>query len=172
MNQDTAFIEAIRANPCDDFRRLVYADWLEERGDPRAEYIRLVAELAALVEKKRSPVRLRARLRQLTATISQEWRESVGKRFDVFLLSFRPEKKIRTIAAVRRVTGLGLKDAVDLVEGVPALVKGFLLREEAETLREDLETGYMPNFLLGERLPEGEWCCVAAIRDWKNPPNS
>jgi uncharacterized protein (TIGR02996 family) len=39
---DTSFIEAILAAPDDDSLRLIYADWLEERGDIRAEYLRLL----------------------------------------------------------------------------------------------------------------------------------
>jgi uncharacterized protein (TIGR02996 family) len=38
---DDAFLGAILAEPDDDTPRLVYADWLEERGDPRGEFIRL-----------------------------------------------------------------------------------------------------------------------------------
>lgn len=41
MNDDKDFIRAILADPADDTLRLVYADWLEERGDPRAEFLRL-----------------------------------------------------------------------------------------------------------------------------------
>src|SRR5213078_1683780 len=41
-----AFLRAIRAAPDDDLPRLVYADYLDERGDPRGEFIRLQCELA------------------------------------------------------------------------------------------------------------------------------
>src|SRR5262245_46917946 len=44
---DEAFLQAILANPDDDHLRLIYADWLEERGDPRGEFIRVQIELAA-----------------------------------------------------------------------------------------------------------------------------
>jgi uncharacterized protein (TIGR02996 family) len=46
MNDDRDFIRAIAADPADNTLRLVYADWLEERGDGRAEFLRLEAELA------------------------------------------------------------------------------------------------------------------------------
>jgi uncharacterized protein (TIGR02996 family) len=46
MTDDQAFLQAIRANFADDAVRLVYADWLEERGDPRAEFIRVECALA------------------------------------------------------------------------------------------------------------------------------
>jgi uncharacterized protein (TIGR02996 family) len=65
--KEEAFLESIRANPRDNTARLVYADWLEERGDPRADYLRVLCEWLAghsdreqqLIEQERE---LRARL--------------------------------------------------------------------------------------------------------------
>jgi uncharacterized protein (TIGR02996 family) len=48
MTDDATFIRAIQDNPNDDSIRLVYADWLEERGDSRGEYLRLAGRLAEL----------------------------------------------------------------------------------------------------------------------------
>jgi uncharacterized protein (TIGR02996 family) len=48
VGEDQAFLEAIRANPKDESLKLVYADWLEERGDPRAEFLRLQHQLQTL----------------------------------------------------------------------------------------------------------------------------
>jgi uncharacterized protein (TIGR02996 family) len=48
MNDNDAFLRAIREDPNDPARRLVYADWLEEHGDPKAEYLRLSCRLAEL----------------------------------------------------------------------------------------------------------------------------
>jgi uncharacterized protein (TIGR02996 family) len=45
MSTENAFLQAIHDNPEDDTTRLVYADFLEERGDPRGEFIRLEVEL-------------------------------------------------------------------------------------------------------------------------------
>ncbi|HZY90594.1 MAG TPA: TIGR02996 domain-containing protein [Gemmataceae bacterium] len=45
MSDDAAFLRAIADAPTDDAPRLVYADWLEERGDPRAEFLRLEVSL-------------------------------------------------------------------------------------------------------------------------------
>jgi large subunit ribosomal protein L7/L12 len=53
--------------------------------------------------------------------------------FDVILKSFG-EKKINVIKVVRSATGLGLKEAKDLVEGAPGEVKTALPKEEAEEL--------------------------------------
>jgi uncharacterized protein (TIGR02996 family) len=46
VTQDEAFLQSIREDPDDDGLRLIYADWLEERGDPRGEFIRVQVELA------------------------------------------------------------------------------------------------------------------------------
>jgi uncharacterized protein (TIGR02996 family) len=48
MTEEADLLRAIRDDPDDDAPRLIYADWLEERGDPRAEFIRIQCELARL----------------------------------------------------------------------------------------------------------------------------
>jgi large subunit ribosomal protein L7/L12 len=58
--------------------------------------------------------------------------------FDVVLES-AGDKKINVIKAVRGATGLGLKEAKELVEGAPATVKEALPKEEAEKLQKELE---------------------------------
>ncbi len=58
--------------------------------------------------------------------------------FDVVLSSFG-EKKINVIKEVRAITGLGLKEAKDLVESVPQPVKEAAAKEEAEQIKERLE---------------------------------
>ena len=58
--------------------------------------------------------------------------------FDVILEGFG-DKKIGVIKVVRAATGLGLKEAKDLVEGVPAKVKEGLSKEDAEKLKKELE---------------------------------
>ena len=58
--------------------------------------------------------------------------------FDVILEGFG-DKKIGVIKVVRAVTSLGLKEAKDLVEGVPAKIKEGLSKEAAEKLKKELE---------------------------------
>ena len=58
--------------------------------------------------------------------------------FDVMLTSFG-EKKVAVIKAVRAITSLGLKEAKDLVEGVPASVKEGAGKDEAEEMKKQLE---------------------------------
>ena len=58
--------------------------------------------------------------------------------FDVVLEGFG-DKKIGVIKVVRQATGLGLKEAKDLVEGVPSKVKEGLSKADAEKLKKELE---------------------------------
>lgn len=58
--------------------------------------------------------------------------------FDVVLEGFG-DKKIGVIKVVRGATGLGLKEAKDLVEGVPSKVKEGVSKEDAEKLKKELE---------------------------------
>ena len=58
--------------------------------------------------------------------------------FDVILTGFG-DKKVGVIKAVREVTGLGLKEAKDLVEGAPAPVKEGASKDEAEEIKKKIE---------------------------------
>ena len=58
--------------------------------------------------------------------------------FDV-VLKGGGDKKIQVIKVVRAATGLGLKEAKDLVEGAPKTVKEGLTKEEAEKLKKEIE---------------------------------
>ena len=58
--------------------------------------------------------------------------------FDVILAS-AGDKKIQVIKVVREITGLGLKEAKDLVDGAPKPVKEGLSKEEADALKTKLE---------------------------------
>ena len=58
--------------------------------------------------------------------------------FDVVLSSFG-EKKVSVIKAVRAITGLGLKEAKDLVESAPSAVKEGANKDEAEEIKKQIE---------------------------------
>ena len=58
--------------------------------------------------------------------------------FDVILTSFG-EKKINVIRIVREITGLGLKEAKALVDGVPGKIKEGVTKEEAEEVKKKVE---------------------------------
>ena len=58
--------------------------------------------------------------------------------FDVVLTSFG-DKKVGVIKAVRTITGLGLKEAKDLVESAPSAIKEGISKDEVEDIKKQLE---------------------------------
>lgn len=58
--------------------------------------------------------------------------------FDVVMSSFG-EKKVNVIKVIRAITGLGLKEAKDLVEGAPSTVKEGVSKDEAADIKKQLE---------------------------------
>jgi len=61
--------------------------------------------------------------------------------FTVVLEGFDAAKKINVIKVVRELTGLGLKEAKDLVEGSPKPVKENISKDDAEKMKKQLEDG-------------------------------
>lgn len=59
--------------------------------------------------------------------------------FNVILTGYEAEKKIQVIKVVRQITALGLKEAKDLVEGVPKPVKEAVSKDEAANIKKMLE---------------------------------
>ena len=59
--------------------------------------------------------------------------------FDVVLTGFDAAKKLAVIKAIREITGLGLKEAKDTVEGAPKTIKEGASKEDAEKLKAELE---------------------------------
>jgi len=59
--------------------------------------------------------------------------------FSVTLKEYPADKKVTVIKVVREITGLGLKEAKDLVEGVPALVKDAVAKADVEVIKKKLE---------------------------------
>jgi serine/threonine-protein kinase len=77
---ESAFLTAVRDDPFAPDPRLVYADWLEERGDPRAEYLRL---LCAPFDPQGAPAAAFERLRECRAALDPAWIERVRFPHDV-----------------------------------------------------------------------------------------
>src|SRR5262249_51186381 len=73
QHRDQAFLQAVVADPADDATRLIYADWLEEQGDPRAHYLRLEVELAAVPPEGDEATEVRDALLGLRSRISPRW---------------------------------------------------------------------------------------------------
>ena len=64
--------------------------------------------------------------------------EAAKDEFDVIMTSFG-ENKVAVIKAIRAITGLGLKEAKEMVEGAPATVKEAAPKSEAEEIKKQLE---------------------------------
>ena len=62
----------------------------------------------------------------------------VKEDFDVVMTAFG-DNKVNVIKAIRAITGLGLKEAKDMVEGVPSVVKEAAPKAEAESIKKQLE---------------------------------
>jgi large subunit ribosomal protein L7/L12 len=61
--------------------------------------------------------------------------------FTVVLAGVDPAKKVNVIKVVREITGLGLKEAKDLVEGAPQTVKEGVAKADADAMKKKLEEG-------------------------------
>ena len=97
------------------------------------------AELSKLLEEKwgvsaAAPVAMAAAAAPGAEAAAAEEKDE----FDVILLS-SGDKKIQVIKEVRSITGLGLKEAKDLVESAPKAVKEGVTKEEAAKLKEQIE---------------------------------
>jgi large subunit ribosomal protein L7/L12 len=68
-----------------------------------------------------------------------EEKEEEKTAFDLQLTGFDAKSKIKVIKEIRTITGLGLKDAKEMVEGAPKVVKKDIKMEEAEELKAKLE---------------------------------
>jgi large subunit ribosomal protein L7/L12 len=97
------------------------------------------AELATLLEEKwgvsaAAPVAVAAAAGPVAAGEAAEEKTE----FDVILTTFG-DKKIQVIKEVRSITGLGLKEAKELVEGVPKALKEGVTKDESETIKKAIE---------------------------------
>jgi large subunit ribosomal protein L7/L12 len=59
--------------------------------------------------------------------------------FTVTLKEYPADKKVTVIKVIRELTGLGLKEAKDLVEGAPSMVKEAVSKADSETMKKKLE---------------------------------
>ena len=98
-----------------------------------------VVELISDMEKKfgvtaAAPVAVAAAPAAAAAAPAEEKTE-----FTVTLKEYPADKKVTVIKVIREITGLGLKEAKDLVEGAPSTVKEAVSKADSETMKKKLE---------------------------------
>ncbi|HVK10290.1 MAG TPA: TIGR02996 domain-containing protein [Gemmataceae bacterium] len=128
---EAGFLEAVAAAPLDDAPRLVYADWLDERGEAaKAEYLRLVVRLSAAPDEQ--PVL--ARLLELSpGAADHDWRMAVGGVFELVVGRLGPFRMLAGVLRRLFQTGAPLLQGSTLTN--PPLTIRNLTRETAELLR-------------------------------------
>ncbi len=122
------------------------SDKTKVKGDKKEEVIKAiegmnVLELSELIKVLEDRFGVQAAAPQVVSQVapSEEKKEEEKAEFDV-VLSEIGSKKIQVIKEVRKLTSLGLKEAKDLVEQVPKPVKQGVGKEEAQKIKETLET--------------------------------
>jgi uncharacterized protein (TIGR02996 family) len=150
MNRADAFLQAIRDAPEDDTPRLIFADWLEEQGDPasvaRAEFIRVQCALATLPEDDDRRWALETRQKQLLWQHGKHWARPLRRlvRTWEFRRGFIEGITVRTgdflangdelfrLAPIRHVRLLGAADLLPELAGSPHLarMRGLDLRHQ------------------------------------------
>jgi uncharacterized protein (TIGR02996 family) len=73
MDEENGFIQAILADPENEALRLIYADWLEERGDPRGDFLRLDCALRRMSKDEEDYAATEARWREMRAVFQPDW---------------------------------------------------------------------------------------------------
>ena len=99
-----------------------------------------VMEVVELIEAMEEKFGVSAAAAVAAAPVAAAAGEAAAEKdeFDVVMTSFG-DNKVAVIKAVRAVTGLGLKEAKDMVEGVPSTIKEAAAKAEAEDLKKQLE---------------------------------
>jgi uncharacterized protein (TIGR02996 family) len=121
MNHERDFLAAIAGDSENDALRLIYADWLEDQGDARCEYVRAMCELLNGPQRKDAArERLLLAVADFHAIGDLDWALQIARRVDVILHTVdRPLLLLQLMAEIRRITNLNDYNAIDLVRGMP-----------------------------------------------------
>jgi uncharacterized protein (TIGR02996 family) len=141
MHEEQSFLDQLIGDPNDDVTRLVYADWLDEHGDPRGAYLRAEQELAALSEDDPRFADLQREVSKTAWALDAEWLAMAGRRWEVWLLAYYQHgllRKGRVAQAIRELTGCGQAHANKLAEAAPCPVARSCHRTQAEVSRDHL----------------------------------
>ena len=151
-NSEAIFIRSIQESPDDDAQRAIYADWLEERDDPRADYLRLESELRAIVPTEATDPDVQRDLLTKSALLQQQlrvaeaaviamdshWIDEIGIGMDVVLLDFG-KLKLDVVKQMRGITMFDLMTCKWLTETTPSVVLPALTAPVARRTFESLD---------------------------------
>lgn len=158
MSIEDSFIQAATAHPEDEAPRLIYADWLEERGDPRGEYLRLCVEMASLPPHSDRYADLKLRQKALHGRMDAKWLATMG-----LIPKHRP--LFSTLPARRLERWRLVEEFIDVWYRPLQAADGF---SEAELAAAEKKLGF--------RLPAAlrEWYALAGKRDdvWSKQDDS
>lgn len=79
METEKDFLREIELHPDDNTTRLIYADWLDEQGDPRGEYLRIHCELASVSQSDERYKSLVEREKELQLQFDAKWLDAIGQ---------------------------------------------------------------------------------------------
>jgi uncharacterized protein (TIGR02996 family) len=145
MPEESAFLDAIRTSPDDDTPRLVYADWLEERSDPRGEFLRLDGAIAQLAVADPRYAEVESRLELLAGVIDRGWLARVGERnelrYDVIRTACPPHLRGIVLLNLCRLRGIQLGSPAyfptrRLLEVAPGTIERGQRRVDAEAVKQ------------------------------------
>lgn len=172
MADEQTFLDEIVANPDDDTPRLIYADWLEEQGNARGEFIRVQCELATLRKTQTRYRELRAREKELWLHHGAEWVKGFpySLRRCVFRRGFIEESavalsyfvrnwaKICRLTPLRHVTFTQVRDQLKILEDCPGLEKIRSIRLKNAYPGVDTRPLARSPFLKNIETIVGRWC--------------
>lgn len=148
VTDDEAFIRAIVASPGDDLSRLVYADYLDERGDPRGTYLRAEVDTVRAYHETRDTGE-RIELNTTFAALNPVWVARVSRPPRGVCcdhLTFTDSGKLLTTEDIDHAAG-------QLGVAFPLQLQAFLLNHNGGVLS---NAGFISNYLI-ERGPVEEW---------------
>lgn len=79
VDKELDFLREIEKSPSDEMARLIYADWLEERGDERADYLRMECDLHRIGQLTPDFMELTEKLRAMREEFDPHWLVAVGR---------------------------------------------------------------------------------------------
>jgi uncharacterized protein (TIGR02996 family) len=141
MNDEHAFVEQVRLHPNDDMPRLIYADYLDDAGDPQGELIRVQVELASLPTGDERRLALAARETELLDEYGESWLAPLRELGAIGVTTRSFHRGL--IERVRIDAARFLETGEELCQIAPALAT-IELRELSVTTAADLATCRMP----------------------------